>query len=209
MSAERSASQRELLDVVDEYGEPTGEQMEKWQVHEQGLPHRDVHVFITNGTHMLQQQRSLAKNIMPGTWDISAAGHVSAGEEFLETAVREVEEELGLSFPPERFQRIGMVAARLAMGSQENPWMHHTVGENYVVHAPEVELGQITVQQSEVEGVRWYPIDQLEADLANPGSTENHAPQPAVLWRVGIAAMRAAANGGIVQAHAGVIGPEV
>ena len=55
MSAERSASQRELLDIVDEYGEPTGEQMEKWQVHEQGLPHRDVHVFITNGTHLLQQ----------------------------------------------------------------------------------------------------------------------------------------------------------
>jgi len=198
MSAERSVSQRELLDVVDEYGEPTGVQMEKWQVHEQGLPHRDVHVFVTNGTHILQQQRALTKNIMPGAWDISAAGHVSAGDDSLETAVRETEEELGLSFPPERFRALGRVAAKLMMGSNENPWLHHTVGENYGVYAPELQLEDITIQESEVIGVRWYPIDRLEADIINPASVENHAPQPIELWRLGIAGMRAAAQEGVI-----------
>lgn len=198
MSSERPTSQRELLDVVDEYGEPTGECLEKWEVHERGLPHRDVHVFVTNGTHLLEQQRSHSKNIMPGVWDISAAGHVSAGEGYLETAVRETEEELGLSFTPERFRALGRLAARMTMGTSEQPWVHHTVGENYVVHAPEVRLEDITVQESEVIGVRWYPIDQLEADLGDPVTAERHAPQPMELWRLGITGMRAAAREGVV-----------
>jgi isopentenyldiphosphate isomerase len=195
------------LDVVDEHGEPTGERLEKWEVHERGLPHRDVHVFITNGTHLLEQQRSPTKNIMPGTWDISAAGHVGAGEGYLETAVRETKEELGLSFAPERFRALGRLAARMTMGTSEQPWIHHTVGENYVVYAPEVRLEDVTVQESEVIGVRWYPIDQLEADVEDPVTAERHAPQPIELWRLGIAGMRAAAREGAITVDPTIVEP--
>ncbi len=34
-------------------------------------------------------------------WDISAAGHVEAGDGALETARRETKEEIGLDVPPE------------------------------------------------------------------------------------------------------------
>jgi ADP-ribose pyrophosphatase YjhB (NUDIX family) len=34
-------------------------------------------------------------------WDISAAGHVEAGHGALETAQRELQEEIGLALPPE------------------------------------------------------------------------------------------------------------
>ena len=34
-------------------------------------------------------------------WDISAAGHVEAGDGALETAQRELEEEIGLKLAPE------------------------------------------------------------------------------------------------------------
>ena len=79
----------ELLDVVDEHGEPTGQTLDKQIVHDQGIRHRDVHVWVTNGNELLQQQRTWDKTIMPGAWDISVGGHVSAGESYLDAAVRE------------------------------------------------------------------------------------------------------------------------
>ena len=42
------------------------------------------------------QQRSPKKDTFPGRWDVSCAGHLSGTDESVETAVRELEEELGL-----------------------------------------------------------------------------------------------------------------
>src|SRR5581483_6948850 len=103
----------ELLDIVNEYGEPTGQVVDKRTIHAQGLRHRDVHVWVTNGHDLLQQQRRSDKSIMPNAWDISVGGHVSAGESYLDAAVRETREELGLALAPERLKRIGLVASQL------------------------------------------------------------------------------------------------
>src|ERR1700733_2743275 len=72
----------ELLDVVDETGRPTGQVLPKKDIHAQGLRHRDVHVWITNGRDLLQQQRKADKAIMPGQWDITVGEHVDHGETY-------------------------------------------------------------------------------------------------------------------------------
>ena len=43
----------ELLDVVDELGQPTGQILDKKTIHAEGVRHRDVHVWITNGVDIL------------------------------------------------------------------------------------------------------------------------------------------------------------
>lgn len=188
---QEQSSASELLDIVDpESGEPTGEQLTKAAIHDQGLWHRDVHVWLTTGTHMLQQQRAWDKKIMPGAWDISASGHVGAGEAYLEAARRETEEELGLDFAPERFIPAGRLAVAMAM--QPGNWMHRVVGENFVVVAPDLAAEQLQVQTSEVIDVRLYPIDWLAQDILDLQTARNHAPQPLELWQLGIAAMREA-----------------
>ena len=45
---------------------------------------------------MLWQKRSETKDVGPGEWVTSASGHVMAGEEYEETAIREVREEIGI-----------------------------------------------------------------------------------------------------------------
>ena len=45
------------------------------------------------------------KNSFPGCYDISSAGHISAGDEPLETALRELEEELGIKAEPEQLKK--------------------------------------------------------------------------------------------------------
>ncbi|HYH75026.1 MAG TPA: NUDIX domain-containing protein [Candidatus Saccharimonadales bacterium] len=181
-------SKHELLDIVSLDGQPTGQLIDKAVIHDQGLWHRDVHVWVTNGRDILQQQRAWDKTIMPGEWDVSVGGHVGAGESYLDAAQRETAEELGLDRPAERFIRAGILAVDMAMGP--TGWRHRTVGDNFVLVERGLRLEDVAIQESEVIGARWYPIDQLEADLARPETARQHASQPAELWALGIAAMR-------------------
>ena len=183
-----SRTSGELLDVVDEEGNPTGQVLDKKTIHDRGIRHRDVHVWITNGRDVLQQQRTWDKSIMPGAQDISVGEHVKAGEPFLDAAVRGTGEELGLYLPEDRFKPIGIVATQLLFPGWKKA--HNIVGANFVVVERDLEIADLELQEEEVLGARWYPIDQLEADLADPETAQRHAPQPAMLYALGIAGMR-------------------
>ena len=70
-------------------------------VHEDGSLHPTVHTWIVrsndkSGYDLLLQKRSECKDSNPGCWDISSAGHVEAGHGYLESAIRELKEELGI-----------------------------------------------------------------------------------------------------------------
>ena len=57
-------------------------------VHRDGDYHRAVHVWIfaESTQQLLLQKRADCKDSWPGLWDISSAGHVSAGDTSLITA---------------------------------------------------------------------------------------------------------------------------
>ena len=73
------------------------------------------------------QRRSNAKQLFPGRWDLSATGHVQAGESREEAAIRELEEELGLRV--ERLTLREEVPARIGSlttdGRDENDRFRH------------------------------------------------------------------------------------
>ncbi len=86
----------ELLEVVDEKNRPLGLATRR-EIHEKGLRHRSVHVFLFNSRGQLfLQRRSGSKDQYPDHWDTSAAGHTAPGESPMEAACRELKEELGL-----------------------------------------------------------------------------------------------------------------
>lgn len=85
---------REWLEVVDQRNEPLAV-MPREEVHSLGLPHRSVFVLLYNEQNKLYlQKRCMDKTSHPGCWDLSATGHVLAGEAKLEAARRELYEEL-------------------------------------------------------------------------------------------------------------------
>ena len=91
------ANGSELFAVVDE-NDNIVSQAARIEVHGNNLRHRAVHVFIFNGKgELFLQKRSRWKDRHPLLWDSSAAGHVNAGEDYDETAIRELEEELGVT----------------------------------------------------------------------------------------------------------------
>ena len=77
------------------------------EVHGNNLRHRAVHILIFNPTgDVYLQQRSRRKDRHALKWDSSAAGHVTAGETYDETARRELKEELGVDVPLEKICKI-------------------------------------------------------------------------------------------------------
>jgi isopentenyl-diphosphate delta-isomerase len=93
----RPRRDRELIEVVDSRDTPIGA-LPRDRVHAQGLYHRSVLVFVYNKQKKLYlQQRGPNQAAYPGCWDLSATGHVQAGESKEEAARRELAEELRIS----------------------------------------------------------------------------------------------------------------
>jgi isopentenyldiphosphate isomerase len=87
----------ELIDILDAQGNKTGRVKPKSLVHRDGDWHRAVHVWLlTSSNQVLLQRRSRSKENNPGKWDVSVAGHLSAGEGSVQAALRETREEIGL-----------------------------------------------------------------------------------------------------------------
>src|SRR5262245_18676314 len=96
----------ERFPVVDESDRICG-YASRAEVHGNNLRHRAVHILIFNQVgDVYLQQRSRWKDRNPLKWDSSAAGHVTAGENYDETARRELKEELGVDVPLERIFRL-------------------------------------------------------------------------------------------------------
>ncbi|HCC04638.1 MAG TPA: hydrolase [Clostridiales bacterium] len=87
----------EYIDIFDENNNATGEIKEKAMAHEDGNFHRTAHIWIINDKkELLLQKRSATKKSHPNCWDISGAGHIKAGEDIIDGAIRELKEELGI-----------------------------------------------------------------------------------------------------------------
>jgi isopentenyl-diphosphate delta-isomerase type 1 len=90
------STDNEILEVVDADDRVVGTAT-RAEIHRLGLLHRAVHIFIFNKSgDIYVQRRSASKDRHPSKLDSSAAGHVDPGESYEQTAVRELEEELGI-----------------------------------------------------------------------------------------------------------------
>ena len=86
----------EIIDQYNYIGEKIGT-VDKEIAHQKGLWHKSVHVWILNDKNeILLQYRCADKKLYPNTWDVSFAGHISAGESSIDAVIREGKEELGI-----------------------------------------------------------------------------------------------------------------
>ena len=88
--------EQEKIEVVDQNNTPLAV-MARDEVHRQGLFHRSIVVLVYNREGKLfLQKRHRDKHLYPGRWDLSATGHIKAGEAVEEAALRELKEEVGI-----------------------------------------------------------------------------------------------------------------
>jgi isopentenyl-diphosphate delta-isomerase len=108
----------EYVDVLDSSGRPVGKMKPKSEVHRDGDWHGAAHLWILNREgQILIQRRSPTKENWPNLWDVSVAGHISAGEGPVEAALREAQEELGVTLVPGECSHLFTVAEYLSLNN--------------------------------------------------------------------------------------------
>ena len=86
----------EELEIVSADGQTLGYQAPRWFVHLTGLRHLISRVVLFGDEMVLLQRRGGDRFGVSGTYDLTAGGHVLAGENPLEAAYREMTEEIGI-----------------------------------------------------------------------------------------------------------------
>ncbi|MCI7107511.1 MAG: NUDIX domain-containing protein [Agathobacter sp.] len=152
----------EILDVVDDNGIPTGRTVERERAHREGVQHRTAHLWIARRrdgqVELLLQKRSRDKDSFPGCYDISSAGHIPAGVDYIPSALRELKEELGVTAAEKDLILCGK--RRLVVHSE----FHHTPYNDYQVCAVYLmwldwDEEQFSVQTEEIESVKWMEFE--------------------------------------------------
>ena len=161
----------ELFDICDREGNPTGHVKERSMVHQSGDLHRTVHIWVINRDdqgriRILLQKRSRDKDAYPGCYDISAAGHIHAGDDFLPSALRELEEELGIKAREEELRFIGFHDGYTQAEFWGKPFRNWEISAVYLYEKP-VELHDLKLQESEVEEAVFLEYDAILAGMAD------------------------------------------
>ncbi len=154
--------QDEMLDVVDDFGVPTGEKIERRLAHSLGIQHRTAHVWIirkrAGQLQVLLQKRSLIKDSYPGCYDISSAGHIPAGCEYIPSALRELKEELGYIAEPGQLIYCGQRRFEIKEIFHNKVFHDRQVSNVYLIWINQEERDFI-LQQEEVSSVQWFDFD--------------------------------------------------
>jgi isopentenyldiphosphate isomerase len=94
-------SAEEMVDVLDDAGRVVGVAT-RAEMRAKHLPHRCVYILVFNRQgDLFIHQRTATKDVFPSFWDIAVGGVVAAGESFDQAALREGNEELGVSLAVE------------------------------------------------------------------------------------------------------------
>ncbi len=159
----------ELLDIVDENGTPIGRTVEREEAHRKGIRHRTAHVWLLRegvlGTEVLLQKRSENKDSFPGCYDISSAGHIPAGADYLASAVRELKEELGIVAGEEELQFCGQRRFCFRGTFYGRPFVDNQISNIYCLWR-DVEPKELRLQREEVESVLWMDLAECKRAVA-------------------------------------------
>lgn len=143
----------EMIDILDEKtGDLTGEVISKNEAHRTGKWHGSIHILIINKdkTKTFLQKRSTQKKLYPNMWDIAVGGHISAGETSLETAQRELQEELGLNLKDFDVKKVDRITEQL----KNNGVISNEYVTIYLVYG-EIDISKIKIQEEEVSEIKW------------------------------------------------------
>jgi 16S rRNA (adenine1518-N6/adenine1519-N6)-dimethyltransferase len=141
----------ELLDVINDTDMVISQEMRS-VVHQHGLLHRGIHVFlVTAEGQLLVQQRGRHQEAFPLALDCSVSEHVKAGENYQQAAHRGLAEELGI-----QGARIKpLVKFKMVYGPNDF--------EICLLYEGRVNPTLVCFNSLEVEGIAFYELEDLQA----------------------------------------------
>lgn len=141
----------ERVTVVDARNCVVGSALRR-EMRADNLPHRATYVLVFNSKRELfVQKRTMTKDVFPGYDDAAAGGVVLAGESYLECAVRELEEEMGI-----RGAALETLFEFYFEHERARVW-----GQAFAC----VHDGELVLQADEVESGRFIPVARVLREM--------------------------------------------
>ena len=100
------------------------------------------------------------KDSFPGQYDTSSAGHIQAGDEPLESALRELEEELGIHADKEELHFVNTFRIKYETEFYGKTFRDNEVAFVYV-YRENVDISKLTIQKEELDSVEWFDFDEV------------------------------------------------
>lgn len=132
--------------------------VDKLEVHQRGLKHKAVSVFVMRGNVMLIQRRAMGKYHTPGLWANTCCTHPDWDETPADCAIRRLDEELGIKglYPAHRDR----VEYRADVGEG---LVEHEVVDLFLADAPDNLV--VKPNPDEVMETRWIDLYDLLAEV--------------------------------------------
>lgn len=160
----------EYFEILNEDGSLTGILKERSLVHRDGDLHGASHIWVIcregEKLWILLQKRSEEKDSYPGCFDVSAAGHLDPGESFLDGALRELGEELGLNAKPAEliyFQQKKIDQLECFHGTQ----FHNRELISSFIYEMKEKKENFCFQREEISEVLWIEAVELRKRLTD------------------------------------------
>jgi isopentenyl-diphosphate Delta-isomerase len=154
--------QKEYLDIVDENGNPTGEKELRSVVHEKGLRHRTVYVFLykkdKEKLYFLTQHRSKKKDRHPNEWTIVFGGHVVSGTSIEQAIRNELSEEIGLEANDLILIPAG-IDSYVSIGGKNKEFIYMFFC-NYTGN-----IDNLVFNDGEVQALAWKETDEIRKEI--------------------------------------------
>lgn len=164
----------EYLDILDKNGILTGKKKLRTEVHKDGDWHKAVHVWILNSKNqLLLQKRSANKDSYPNHWDISSAGHIPAGLDSLNSAIKEIKEELGIDIKKDELKYFFSTKIQIILN--DGNFINNSFFDTYLLKK-DLEIKNLKLRKEELSEVRWFDLNELEKEISN--HNPNFAPHP-------------------------------
>ena len=146
----------ELIKVLNENGQETGQILDRNIVHKKGLWHREVAVWVFNNKgEILIQRRSEDKKVCPNKLSI-CAGHIESKNDSITTAQIELQEEIGIS---KELKNIFYLLTEKKEKEFNKNLINRIFSDVYYI-IENRDISKFTIQKEELSEVFW--IDYLD-----------------------------------------------
>ncbi|RKN38883.1 NUDIX hydrolase [Micromonospora endolithica] len=174
-NADSRVSNDELVEAVDHRGNPIGI-VGRQLANRLGIWHVCAQVFVLAKVEgvpaVVFQRRSRTKTVSPGVLDISASGHVVAGQTVQSAAARELAEELGLKVSADSLVHVGR---RVDM--YEAPGVLSRIFADVYVVVTDQDPGTLNFDPVEIDELVVVPAADLLGIFVDGSSPSCHAYQ--------------------------------
>jgi len=147
----------EFIDIYDDLGRKSNLTTEKNEAHKKALIHKGVCVWIMNSKDEILLQTRSSHVMFPNMLDISFSGHINAGETSIEAAIREGQEELGITLDIDKLQYLFTCRE---YGGIEG-YTENEIDDVFLYRA-DIPVHDYTFSDNEVKKVKYVSLDDFK-----------------------------------------------